>query len=172
MTNHDLSIIANISGGHSLSIFRTPIERVIPQHNCRGFFFIHQGSANVGILPVSEMIGVLNGIIDWWVNLHWQPYPHWKILREIGVVPNTLTENITCTECPLELNDIGVADDHNNLIISEFLGHDKIYSTSNGSWCMGIKGEMSGTVCLTFTWYMYIYELFIAFVCFVVCSLL
>ena len=45
-------------------------------------------------------------------------------------------------------------------------------TTSNGSWCMGIKGEMSGTVCVTFTWYMYIYELFIAFVCFVVCSLL
>ena len=44
--------------------------------------------------------------------------------------------------------------------------------TSNGSWCMGIKGEISGTVCVTFTWYMYIYELFIAFVCFVVCSLL
>ena len=44
--------------------------------------------------------------------------------------------------------------------------------TSNGSWCMGIKGEMSGTVCVTFTWYMYIYELFIAFVCFVVSSLL
>ena len=48
--------------------------------------------------------------------------------------------------------------------------------TSNGSWCMGIKGEMSGTVCVTFTWdmyiYIYIYELFIAFVCFVVCSLL
>ena len=38
--------------------------------------------------------------------------------------------------------------------------------TSNGSWCMGIKGEMSGTVCVTFTWYMYIYELFIAFVFF------
>ena len=49
---------------------------------------------------------------------------------------------------------------------------ENIFSTSNGSWCMGIKGEMSGTVCVTFTWYMYIYELFIAFVCFVVCSLL
>ena len=45
-------------------------------------------------------------------------------------------------------------------------------ATSNGSWCMGIKGEMSGTVCVTFTWYMYLYELFIAYVCFVVCSLL
>ena len=32
-----------------------------------------------------------------------------------------------------------------------------ISSTSNGSWCMGIKGEMSGTVCVTFTWYLYIY---------------
>ena len=31
------------------------------------------------------------------------------------------------------------------------------WATSNGSWCMGIKGEMSGTVCVTFTWYMYIY---------------
>ena len=29
--------------------------------------------------------------------------------------------------------------------------------TSNGSWCMGIKGEMSGTVCVTFTWDVYIY---------------
>ena len=26
-----------------------------------------------------------------------------------------------------------------------------ILSTSNGYWCMGIKGEMSGTVCVTFT---------------------
>ena len=32
-----------------------------------------------------------------------------------------------------------------------------MYKTSNGSWCMGIKGEMSGTVCVTFTWDMYIY---------------
>ena len=38
--------------------------------------------------------------------------------------------------------------------------------TSNGSWCMGNKGEMSGTVCVAFTWDMYIYELFIAFVSF------
>ena len=29
--------------------------------------------------------------------------------------------------------------------------------TSNGSWWMGIKGEMSGTVCVTFTWDMHIY---------------
>ena len=29
--------------------------------------------------------------------------------------------------------------------------------TSNGSWCMGIKGEMSDMVCVTFTWYIYIY---------------
>ena len=27
----------------------------------------------------------------------------------------------------------------------------------NGSWCIGIKGEMSGTVCVTFTWDIYIY---------------
>ena len=29
--------------------------------------------------------------------------------------------------------------------------------TNNGCWCMGIKGEMSGTVCVTFTRDMYIY---------------
>ena len=34
---------------------------------------------------------------------------------------------------------------------------EKCSKTSNGSWCMGIKGEMSGTVCVTFTWDMYIY---------------
>ena len=32
-----------------------------------------------------------------------------------------------------------------------------LYKTSNGSWCIGIKGEMSGTVCVTFTWDIYIY---------------
>ena len=31
------------------------------------------------------------------------------------------------------------------------------WNTSNGSWCIGIKGEMSGTVCVTFTWDIYIY---------------
>ena len=55
---------------------------------------------------------------------------------------------------------------------------DQCVRTSHGSCCMGIKGEMSGTVCVTFTWdmhiyiYIYIYELFIAFVFFCVCSLL
>ena len=29
--------------------------------------------------------------------------------------------------------------------------------TSNGFWCIGIKGEMSGTVCVTFKWDIYIY---------------
>ena len=41
-----------------------------------------------------------------------------------------------------------------------------IQLTSNGSWCMGIKGEMSDMICVTFAWDMYLYELFIAFVCF------
>ena len=31
----------------------------------------------------------------------------------------------------------------------------RIKITSNGSWCIGIKGEMSGTVCVTFTWDIY-----------------
>ena len=44
--------------------------------------------------------------------------------------------------------------------------------TSNGSWCIGIKGEMSGTVCVTFTWDMYIYDWCLAPFFFVVCSLL
>ena len=63
-------------------------------------------------------------------------------------------------------------------ILTSYINHGFQLSilnhTSNGSWCIGIKGEMSGTVCVTFTWdiYIYIYELFIAFVCFVVCSLL
>ena len=35
--------------------------------------------------------------------------------------------------------------------------------TSNGSWCIGIKGEMSGTVCVTFTWDIYIYMNFYSF---------
>ena len=36
-------------------------------------------------------------------------------------------------------------------------GVDSKQMTSNGSWCIGIKGEMSGTVCVTFTWDIYIY---------------
>ena len=35
--------------------------------------------------------------------------------------------------------------------------HHELIKTSNGSWCIGIKGEMSGTVCVTFTWDIYIY---------------
>ena len=41
--------------------------------------------------------------------------------------------------------------------------------TSNGSWCMGIKGEMSGTVCVTFSWDMYIYIWVVYSLCFFCC---
>ena len=41
--------------------------------------------------------------------------------------------------------------------------------TSNGSWCLGIKGEMSGTVCVTFTWDMYIYMWVVCSLCFFCC---
>ena len=41
--------------------------------------------------------------------------------------------------------------------------------TSNGSWCMSIKGEMSGTVCVTFTWDMYIYVWVVYSLCFFCC---
>ena len=44
-----------------------------------------------------------------------------------------------------------------------------LYWTSNGSWCMGIKGEMSGTVCVTFTWDMYIYIWVVYSLCFFCC---
>ena len=44
-----------------------------------------------------------------------------------------------------------------------------IYLTSNGSWCMGINGEMSGTVCVTFTWDMYIYIWVVYSLCFFCC---
>ena len=39
----------------------------------------------------------------------------------------------------------------------KFVDDAKTDRTSNGSWCIGIKGEMSGTVCVTFTWDIYIY---------------
>ena len=42
-------------------------------------------------------------------------------------------------------------------------------TTSNGSWCMGIKGETSGTVCVTFTWDMYIYIWVVYSLCFFCC---
>ena len=42
-------------------------------------------------------------------------------------------------------------------------------TTSNGSWCMGIKGEMSGTVCVTFTWDMHIYIWVVYSLCFFCC---
>ena len=36
------------------------------------------------------------------------------------------------------------------------MGTWSLLETSNGSWCMGIKGEMSGTICVKFTWDIYI----------------
>ena len=53
-----------------------------------------------------------------------------------------------------------------NIWVAKMLMWHHCNVTSNGSWCMGIKGEMSGTVCVTFTWDIYIYELFIVFVFF------
>ena len=41
-------------------------------------------------------------------------------------------------------------------VVCNILLFKKIH-TSNGTWCIGIKGEMSGTVCVTFTWDIYIY---------------
>ena len=41
--------------------------------------------------------------------------------------------------------------------------------TSNGSWCMGIKGEMSGTVYVTFTWDMCIDIWVVYSLCFFCC---
>ena len=41
--------------------------------------------------------------------------------------------------------------------------------TSNGSWCMGIKGDMSGTVCVTFKWDTYIYIWVVYSLCFFCC---
>ena len=47
--------------------------------------------------------------------------------------------------------------------------HVTTLGTSNGSWRMGIKGEMSGTVCVTFTWDMYIYIWVVYSLCFFCC---
>ena len=44
-----------------------------------------------------------------------------------------------------------------NVLISRLLMTWQHKKPSNGSWCIGIKGEMSGTVCVTFTWDIYIY---------------
>ena len=53
--------------------------------------------------------------------------------------------------------------------ISQEMPQPSITNTSNGSWCMGIKGEMSGTVCVTFTWDMYIYIWVVYSLCFFCC---
>ena len=48
-------------------------------------------------------------------------------------------------------------------------GCTAIMKTSNGSWCMGIKDEMSGTVCVTFRWDMYVYIWVVYSLCFFCC---
>ena len=44
------------------------------------------------------------------------------------------------------------------------------HQTSNGSWCIGIKGEMSGTVCVTFIWdiYRWVVYSFCLFCCLII----
>ena len=51
---------------------------------------------------------------------------------------------------------VGVTNLAVMLLWSQYMIVCPYRETSNGSWCMGIKGEMSGTVCVTFTWDMYI----------------
>ena len=55
------------------------------------------------------------------------------------------------------------------LLIYQLLLSPSHWQPSNGSWCMGIKGEMSGTVCVTFTWDMYIYIWVVYSLCFFCC---
>ena len=57
-----------------------------------------------------------------------------------------------------------IVSDYSDVIMSVM-----VYQTSNESWCMGIKGEMSGTVCVTFTWDMYIYIWVVYSLCFFCC---
>ena len=56
---------------------------------------------------------------------------------------------------------------HKNYFIQPFVAQQE--DTSNGSWCMGIKGEMSGTVCVTFTWDKYICIWVVCSLCFFCC---
>ena len=52
---------------------------------------------------------------------------------------------------------------------TQYTPHGLTVGTSNRSWCMGIKSEMSGTVCVTFTWDMYIYIWVVYSLCFFCC---
>ena len=68
------------------------------------------------------------------------------------------TTHPCCQQCEYQ-NQFKVTLRHNLLVKTKLsIGNPVIeLTTSNGSWRMGTKGEMSGTVCVTFTWDMYIY---------------
>ena len=114
-----------------------------------------------------------HGMSAWWPLLaqYWPYYPGALTWSQVTATHLKIGNQWILSSDAPSLNELKIFDympgyQNSSIRIGRQVG------TSNGSWCMGIKGEMSGTVCVTFTWYMYIYELFIAFVCFVVCSLL
>ena len=69
-----------------------------------------------------------------------------------------------CRWLPIEFSlNIWFASPYCRYSLSQY-----ILDTSNGSWCIGIKGEMSGTVCVTFTWvcvYIWVVYSFCLFCC-------
>ena len=140
--NHEKSIL---KFPHRSRLCMLDVVRVSSIINISAYIFCHhvQELANIG--PVLVVSGRF-----------------WPICVTIFTWP-TWRRQVQCFESAVEFRDFRQTPGTKMASNRE---------TSNGSWCMGIKGDMSGTVCVTFTWDMYTYELFIAFVCFVVCSLL
>ena len=101
----------------------------------------------------------------------------WKILKKGYYTLSIVNDDASCfigegatrqclIQCRLSLHTLWwrTCSQPDNLEYGISVGaHFRISSsahrgtTSNGSWCIGIKGEMSDTVFVTFTWDMYIY---------------
>ena len=92
-----------------------------------------------------------------WFLIEWWP-PHWNISMEIFLSRHFwITPLIGILRVTSQWFVQYIRDQQIVTKVPAILWFGTSCATSNGSWCIGIKGEMSGTVCVTFTWDIYIY---------------
>ena len=89
---------------------------------------------------------------------HWSaPKQTVEQIMETPGIWDAIALIMTSLQCDTTSPVSGVLVENPSLQSHIRLEHADWWKTSNGSWCIGIKGEMSGTVCVTFTWDIYIY---------------
>ena len=130
-------------------IQKTKSESMVPGLLCMGWGCRQDD-------PVAGQIGDMNVMVAASprnLSVHWHRFRYW-LKWKLCIYMYSHVEIKIKLENPNYTSKAGCSRTNKR---NKWFPLYQLYKTSNGSWCIGIKGEMSGTVCVTFTWDMYIY---------------